>query len=62
MTAVHSELRADFEREIQPAHRSAAAHSMFGPLRSHARLYCNRRYGLLCNGSVCAWYTVVVVL
>jgi len=38
MTAINSELGADFERPFQPAHHSAPAHSIFGPLRSHATL------------------------
>ena len=38
-----SELRADFERLFQPAHRPAPAHSIFGPLRLHVLVvtrYC----------------------
>jgi len=38
MTAINSELGADFERPFQPAHHSAPAHSIFGSIRSHATL------------------------
>jgi len=37
MTAVNSELGADFEQPFQPAHRSAPANSIFDPPYSNFR-------------------------